>query len=83
MDYKKYVEIYKNDESDRYNRLPTPKIAIEISQKIYGKPIPGTKEHYDAFLMKIADKYDLTDNQVEKLLNELGKHERWERINYS
>lgn len=73
-----YLYVYANDKEDRYHHLPPLDIAIKISR------IPSKK-----FTVKdidknrcevLADKFNITDCSLDKLMNEIKYQDHFEII---
>ena len=61
-----YLAIYVNDKSDQYHHLPAPSVAQKITSILSGRFTPKTFDQNRKEML--ADKFEVTDAGLEKLL---------------
>jgi len=74
-----YLYVYSNDKEDRYHHLPPLDIAIKISRIISTR---FTVKDFDLNRREmLADKFNITDYSLTKLLTEIKNQQHFEIIN--
>lgn len=74
-----YLKVYANDQEDRYHHLPKLDIAIKIS-RILSKRFTVKDIDLNRREM-LADKFNITDYSLNKLLTEIEEQQHFEIIN--
>lgn len=75
-----YLKVYANDQEDRYHHLPKLDIAIKIS-RILSKRFTVKDIDLNRREM-LADKFNITDYSLSKLLTEIENKAHFEIINH-
>ncbi|CAM3163557.1 MULTISPECIES: hypothetical protein [Leuconostoc] len=73
-----YICAYANNKDDRYHHLPRLEVAVKLSRllskRFTVKDIDNNRREM------LADKFDITDYSLSKLLTEIENQERFELI---
>lgn len=75
-----YLYVYANDKVDRYHHLPSIDIVIKIS-RILSKRFTVKDIDKNSCEMQ-ADKFNITDYSLSKLLTEIENQKHFEIINH-
>ncbi|MGR8808915.1 hypothetical protein [Leuconostoc citreum] len=78
MLYEEYQLMYQKDKSDKYHHLPPIDIAIKISKTLHQRFF--VSDLTQRLKYRIADKFQITDVSVEKLIDLLDEKGMYQNI---